>query len=398
VLVANLGHQPRGWLARVFSLMRWPETPDHVEPFIHAVPLTAYNAATAVEIEASRALVAALRSRPGGQRLEQVMWAASGSEAVQKALWAALARDPQRPLILATRHGFHGKKGLAGATSGTESDPERDDRVQFIAFPMAECADVSSHQHPFDPLPYQSDLDTLWERHGKQLGALITEPYLGAAGSFHPPPAYLQLLQRFCREHDLLFILDEVQANFGRTRCLFAFEAYGLEPDVVVLGKGLGNGMPVAAVVGPRELFSRLALGVGSDTYSGHPLGCAAALATLEAFADGEILAHAQAVSPILEAGLARLKVLPFIRVVRGEPGGMVWGVEFRNHGDRMADELAAEAVKTAYRGDPQTGLGIHLLGPLAGRVVRIAPPLVLSSDQALESCELLHRLWRSLE
>ena len=82
--------------------------------------------------------------------------------------------------------------------------------------------------------------------------ALITEPYLGGGGSYHPPKAYLQLLQQFCRDNDMVFILDEVQANFGRTGDLFAFETYGLEPDVVVLGKGLGNGVPVAAAVAPR--------------------------------------------------------------------------------------------------------------------------------------------------
>ena len=71
------------------------------------------------------------------------MWAASGSEAIQKALWAALARDRTRDMILATRFGFHGKKGLAGAVTGSENDRERDPRVRFITFPTTECADVS---------------------------------------------------------------------------------------------------------------------------------------------------------------------------------------------------------------------------------------------------------------
>ena len=105
--------------------------------------MTAYNAVTPVEAEASRRLVGVLQSRPGGSRLEQVMWAASGSEAIQKALWAALARDHTRDMILATRYGFHGKKGLAGAVTGCETDHDRDPRVRFISFPREECADVS---------------------------------------------------------------------------------------------------------------------------------------------------------------------------------------------------------------------------------------------------------------
>src|SRR5205085_4892458 len=102
-----------------------------------------YNAVTAVETEASRRLVALLQDRPGGRRLEQVMWAASGSEAIQKALWAALAHDRTREMIVATRYGFHGKKGLAGAVTGCETDHDRDPRVRCISFPMEECVDVS---------------------------------------------------------------------------------------------------------------------------------------------------------------------------------------------------------------------------------------------------------------
>src|SRR5262249_8026007 len=147
-------------------------------------------------------------------------------------------------MILATRHGFHGKKGLAGAVTGSESDPERDPRVRFISLPMEEKENFPARERPFDPLPYRREVDAVWQEHGQKLGTLITEPYLGGPGSYHPPAAYLQLLQAFCREHDLLFILDEVQSNFGRTSRLFAFEAYGLEPDFVVLGKGLGNGVP----------------------------------------------------------------------------------------------------------------------------------------------------------
>ena len=105
----------------------------------------------------------------------------------------------------------------------------------------------------------------------EKIGTLITEPYLGGGGSYHPPKAYLQLLERFCRDNDIVFILDEVQSNFGRTGSMFAFETYGLEPDIVVLGKGLGNGVPVAAAVGRADIFAALDYGEGSDTWSAQP-------------------------------------------------------------------------------------------------------------------------------
>ena len=396
VLVANLGHNPWSWMTRFTEYMGWTaaatgKSPPAPDGYFAALPLTAYNAVTSLEIETCRRLLSLLQDRPGGRRLEQVMWAASGSEAIQKALWAGLARDQTRDIILATRFGFHGKKGLAGAVTGCETDHDRDPRVRFISFPMAECNDVSRRGDAFDPEPYRRELTALLHQFGRRLGVLITEPYLGGGGSYHPPAAYLQLLQDFCREHDLVFILDEVQANFGRTGELFAYETYGLEPDIVVLGKGLGNGMPVSAAVGRADLWANLDFGEGSDTWSANPLACAAVLATLEEFAARDVLAQSRRASAIIERGLVGLKELPFIAHVRGEKGGMVWGVETRDHAGKSAAEWADALVLACYRGAGNDG--IHLLGPLAKKVVRIAPPLVLTDAEAHASMELMARL-----
>jgi 4-aminobutyrate aminotransferase-like enzyme len=399
VLVANLGHNPRAWMERFLRHMGWivPADSDngHPGPYFPALPMTAYNAVTPLEIEATRRLIEVLQGRPGGRRLQQVLWAASGSEAVQKALWAALARDRTRDVILATRFGFHGKKGLAGAVTGCETDRDRDPRVRFISFPTTECRDVALRDAAFDPAPYRRELDALAHQFGRRLAVLITEPYLGGGGSYHPHPAYLQMLQAFCREHDLVFILDEVQANFGRTGDLVAYETYGLEPDVVVLGKGLGNGVPVAAAAGRADLFDSLEYGEGSDTWSANPLCCAAVLATLEEFAASDVLGQSRRASAVVEAGLVGLKELPFIAQVRGERGGMVWGVETRDHAGRSAADWANAVVLACYRGEGDEG--IHLLGPLAKKVIRIAPPLVLTLEEAKASVELMRRLLRPL-
>jgi 4-aminobutyrate aminotransferase-like enzyme len=421
VLVANLGHNSQSWMKRFVEYMGWKEWAVNSEqwavgsgqrtevtatgntahcplPTVHffqAVPMTAYNAVTGVETEASRRLIELLQSRPGGGRMEQVLWAASGSEAIQKALWAALARDQNRNQIIATRYGFHGKKGLAGAVTGCETDHDRDPRVHFISFPMEECADVSLRGRPFDPTPYRRELENLYAQFGKRLGVLITEPYLGGSGSYHPPKEYLQELQTFCRKNDIVFILDEVQSNFGRTGEMFAFDTYGLEPDIVVLGKGLGNGVPVAAAVGRADLFGFLDYGEGSDTWSANPLCCAAVLATLDEFAARDVLGSCRQASSIIEEGLQRLKTLPFVAHVRGERGGMVWGVEMRDHAGKSPAEWANAAVLASYRGEPDGSgeIGIHLLGPLAKKVLRIAPPLLITSEEAKAALELMHRL-----
>lgn len=402
VLVANLGHNPQSWMRRFIRHMNWPSLTAQAESsstdrYFTALPLTAYNAVTAVEIQATQRLIQTLQDRPGGRRLQQVLWAASGSEAIQKALWAALTFDRTREVIIATRFGFHGKKGLAGAVTGCEMDHDRDPRVRFISFPMAECADVSQRGQTFDPAPYRRELDALFHQFGRRLSVLITEPYLGGGGSYHPPAAYLQMLQAFCREHDLIFILDEVQANFGRTRELFAYEAYGLEPDIVVLGKGLGNGVPVAAAAGRADVLGSLDFGEGSDTWSANPLCCAAVLATLEEFAENDVLAGSRASSAVIEEGLLRLNELPFIAHVRGEKAGMVWGVEFADHAGRSAADWANAAVLACYRGEDPQGDGIHLMGPLARKVIRIAPPLVITPTQARDAMTLMARVLSSL-
>jgi 4-aminobutyrate aminotransferase-like enzyme len=387
VLVANLGHNPAAWHRAFLGYMGWVDPPTR-DGYVHSVPLTAYNAIVGIEADAVRRLVANLQSRPGGRRLEQIMWAASGSEAVQKALWACLAADPSRDLIVATRDGFHGKKGLAEAVTGSERDKNRDDRVRFISFPKTECRDVSLRDAPFDPAPYRAELERI-QSENRGIACLITEPYLGGGGSYHPPAAYLQMLQEFCRSHGMAFILDEIQANFGRTGNMYAFETYGLEPDVVVLGKGLGNGVPAACAAGRAGIFRALGYGEASDTFSANPLCCAAVLATLDHFEGHDVLGAARRASAIIEEGLVALKTLPFVEHVRGERGGMVWGVEVTDFDGRTANEIANACVLSAYRGDAH-GRAVHLMGPLARKVIRIAPPLTITEAEARESIAVL--------
>ncbi len=398
VLVANLGHNPARWFQRFIQYMQWPAKiyggiTAKADEFIEAVALTAYNAMTPIEAEASERLVKNIQSWPGGKRLDTVMWAASGSEAVQKALWACLHRDEKRDLILATRYGFHGKKGLAGAVTGSEKDHDRDPRVKFISFPMAEVDDVSKYGQTIDLAPYQQELEALWKEYGSRLNCIITEPYLGGGGSYHPPAAYLQMVEKFCRQHDILFILDEVQANFGRTGRMYAFEAYGLEPDFVVLGKGLGNGIAVSAAVGRGDIMSSLKYGEASDTWSANPVSCASVLATLDEFESTDVLAHTRRLTPMYFEGLNRLKETGLVVKVRGE--GLVFGIQCAPIGKFTDKEVAAKIVEACYIGHGD--VGIHLLGALAGNVIRISPPMVITEQQTKESLQLFVEIAQSL-
>lgn len=402
VLVANLGHNPVRWMQKFAGYMGWkaehlsgtPSANGAPAGFFGAVPMTAYNAISEIEAESVRRLLKNVQSFPGSSRLDTVMWAASGSEAIQKALWACLHRDESRDIILATRYGFHGKKGLAGAVTGSEKDRDRDPRVKFIAFPMDEVDDVSKYGQSVDLSKYEAELESMWKQYGKRINCLITEPYLGGGGSFHPPKEYLQLLQRFCRAHDILFILDEVQANFGRTGCMYAFEKYGLEPDFDVMGKGLGNGVPVAAVVGRGDIMGCLKYGEASDTWSANPLSCAAVLATLDEFEQHDVIGHTRKISKLYFEELAKLKETPLIAKVRGE--GLVFGIECAAVGSLTPNEVANRIVEACYLGKTAKGAGgdgIHLLGALAGKVIRISPPNTITEQEARQSLELLHSI-----
>lgn len=390
VLVANLGHNPTRWWQRVVQYLGLGTLGQASGEYVETVALSAYNAVTELEVQASERLIANLRAQPGGGRCEQVMWAASGSEAVQKAIWASLKRKPGSDVILATRHGFHGKKGLAGAVTGSEKDPERDRRVRFIGFPREECMNLERRRQPIDLAPYRRELEQVWEEFGDRLCCLVTEPYLGGGGSFHPQPEYLQLLEQFCREHDLLLILDEVQANFGRTGAMYAFTHYGIEPDVVVLGKGLGNGVAVSAAVGPAEVFGTMDYGQASDTWSANPLSSAAVLATLDEYETTDVLQRAGELSQVIEEGLLRLADTGVIKHVRGE--GVVWGIECAAVGSHTAAQVANSIVEACYLGDEQ-GRAIHLLGALAGTVLRISPPLTMPLDEARLYLDVLHNI-----
>jgi 4-aminobutyrate aminotransferase-like enzyme len=356
VLVANLGH-------------RHPRFEERCAAYAAQLPRTAYNMLTPLLVEASERLIKSMAS----PKAEKVLWAASGSEGIQKAMWCAQHRSADRPILLATHGGFHGKKGLAGDVTG-ESSANPD--VRFVSFPLDDDRPQSF---------YEAELEAIAEEHAGRIALLITEPYLGAKGSYHPPPWYHQLLQAWCEAHDVAFIFDEVQSCHGRTGNMYAFESYGVTPDLVVLGKGLANGEPAAAVVGRTDYIDSLDYGEASDTFSATPHACAAVCATLDIFEEEGIVEHCREMAPLMQAKLEGLiGRFPFVIDVRGE--GLVHGLEI------VDDAAAQRCVLEAYYGDG--GEGVHFLGPLAGKVLRVSPPLIVTPDELDHAFGLLETAW----
>jgi acetylornithine/LysW-gamma-L-lysine aminotransferase len=230
---------------------------------------------------------------------------------------------------------------------------------------MAECVDIACRDRPFDPAPYRREVEALKSEYGRRLGVLITEPYLGGSGSYHPPKEYLRLLQDFCRDNDIILILDEVQSNFGRTGNLFAYETYGLEPDIAVLGKGLGNGVPIGAVVTREEIPKKLAKAAHGTTFGGNPLTAAAALATIDQILEKNLPQHAAELGAYFMERLRAIKS-PLVREVRGL--GLMVGVELKVKAQRFLLELLERGV---------------IAIPAGNTVLRFLPPLVLTKDDA---------------
>ena len=193
------------------------------------------------------------------------------------------------------------------------------------------------------------------------------------------------MLQAWCEKHDIVLIFDEVQACHGRTGNMYAYESYEVQPDLVVLCKGIANGEPAAAVVGRADLIDAMAYGEASDTFSGNPRACAAICAVLDVFEEDGIMDKARAAAKIVGERLCALPdKFPFVKAVRGE--GLVYGIEIENA------ELANRCVLEAYYGIGD--IGVHFLGPLAGKVLRVSPPLVISESEIDEAFAIIEEAW----
>ncbi len=206
-----------------------------------------------------------------------------------------------------------------------------------------------------------------------EVAAIMVEPILGEGGYVPPPDGWLPYLRELCDRHGILLVADEVQSGAGRTGRMWAIEHFGVEPDVLLTGKGIASGMPLGALVAREDLMT---WGAGShgSTYGGNPLACAAALATIELLEDG-LMENAATVGAELMEGLRGIQERhAMVREVRGI--GLMIGVEFSDH-----DHMAA-VQESAFR------KGLLTLG-CGEATIRMSPPLVLRRDQAETALEV---------
>ncbi|MBL8148149.1 MAG: aminotransferase class III-fold pyridoxal phosphate-dependent enzyme [Anaerolineae bacterium] len=213
----------------------------------------------------------------------------------------------------------------------------------------------------------------------EETAAVVIEPVLGEGGYVPAPARFLHELRALCSEHGILLVLDEVQTGFGRTGKMFAFEHSGVMPDIVIMAKGLGSGVPISAVAAPRALMDQWAVGSHGGTYGGNALAAAAACATIDVLLEEGLAGNAAQQGARLTEGLKALQAeFPVIADVRG-PGLMV-GVELMRGGE--PDKAATKAVQ-------QAALAQRLLILTCGsyeNVIRWIPPLVVTEGQIDEA------------
>jgi 4-aminobutyrate aminotransferase-like enzyme len=220
-----------------------------------------------------------------------------------------------------------------------------------------------------------------------QLAAIVFEPYQGAGGSILAPLAFVRGIRRICDETGAVMIVDEVQSSFGRTGTMFAFEQWDVVPDIVVVAKGIGSGVPTSAVVARRDLLETMPHGSLSSTYGGNPLSCAAALATLDVIRDERLPEQAARLGQLAMQALNEMaEDAALIGDVRGM--GLAIGVELVRN--RRTKEPAVAESQSVVRNAIDHGLVLIPPVGIHGNVLRVSPPLTIREDELRRGLDIL--------
>jgi len=339
--VSNLGHSH----PRVIQAVK-----DQADKYMHLMVYGEY--VQSPQVLFAQKLVSVLPNN-----LQSVYFTNSGAEAVEGALKLA-KRFTGRQQMIACKNSYHGSTHGALSVMGNEEFKQAYrpllPGVDFIRF--NKIADL--------------------ERITTQTACVIIETIQGEAGIRVPDAAYLQALRKRCTETGTLLILDEIQAAFGRTGKLFAFEHFGIVPDVLLLAKALGGGMPIGAFITSNAIMDALKenpmLG-HITTFGGHPVCCAAGLAALETLLDENLVVQVQQKENLIRQRL----VHPSIIEIRGKGLMLAIALESFDLNKKIIDRCIENGVITDWF--------LH-----CSDAMRIAPPLIITNEQLEHACEVI--------
>ena len=260
---------------------------------------------------------------------DRAMYSTTGAEAVENALRLARAATG-RPNVIVFQGGYHGRTHATARAHALQDGLRRRERARDArrvrrALPVRHAEPGARRGRVL----YQVELLLQQQTAPRDTAAVLLEPVLGEGGYVPAPPGLLEGLQALCARHGMLLMLDEVQTGFGRTGKMFAHEHYdGVEPDVLIMAKGIASGLPLSLISSRAELTQHSPAGTMGGTYAGNAVACAAALATLDVFDDERLLENARARAatrswPARRAAAARADVVRDVRRL-----GLMVGVE----------------------------------------------------------------------
>ena len=318
------------------------------------------------------------RITPAG--IDTFFFSNSGAEATEAAVKLA-KQATGRPNVIVFEGSFHGRTHLTMAmtTSKTvyRSGHSPLPSGVFVA-PFPRSLGAGTLDDRIDAALEAVRHLLLSQTSPAETAAIIIEPVLGEGGYEPAPARFLHGLKAICAEHGMLFVADEVQAGFGRTGTMFAVETTGIEPDILIMAKGIASGFPLSAIGSSAEIMAAWPTGSHGGTYGGNPIGSAAALATIEVLTSDGFLANVNDRGEQLRSGLSKLAGdHPVIADVRG-PGLMV-AAEFRDPATGSPATARTAAIIEHCRTESKLLL---MNAGTYGNVIRFMAPLVVTADE----------------
>jgi 4-aminobutyrate aminotransferase len=324
--------------------------------------------------------------------LDAVVFGNSGAEAIEAAI--KLSRQTTgREAIIVFRGGFHGRTTGAATLTTSKSAYRRgygallpEVYVAPYPYPLA-CAVPGKHDAEACAAHCLAELDAMLEHEvpPEHVAAMIVEPVLGEGGYVAAPASFVRALRALATRIGALLVFDEIQTGLGRTGAWFAAQKFGVTPDVMTLAKALGGGLPLGAIVAPRELMAKWRTGTHGSTFGGNPVSCACGLATIEIIRDEGLVARAETIGAIMAEELTPLRSHPRLREVRRF--GALVAAEF----DDKAVAKAATAAALA-KGVLLITCGFH------DQVVRFIPALNIAEDDLRKGMRVFIEAARSAE
>jgi 4-aminobutyrate aminotransferase len=334
-----------------------------------------------------RLVEALLPEMPSG--LDTFFFANSGAEAIEGAMKLARAATGREGVIV-FQGSFHGR--TTGAVALTTSKAryrlhagQLPGGIQVTTFPYClHCPRRGAHEGCC-----QQGLADLRELLATRMApesvaAILIEPVLGEGGYVVPPSWFLPALRKLCDEHGILLIADEVQSGFGRTGRMFAVEHTKTTPDIMVMAKGLGSGLPISAIAAPRAIMATWTPGSHGGTYGANAVACAAAAATVQVIREENLVENAAAMGKLLLDGMRGMQANhPGLVEVRGL--GLMIAAEFA-HADGSPDGKRAKQIMHFCT---DAGLLILTCGPY-DNVLRLIPPLIINQQHVHDGLDIL--------